>query len=314
MVEFFKPQTGSEIKRRQMLAEQLRTQSAPRKTEMVSGIVLPESPLNALADVIGSGVASYQDKKALDLETQDVEDRRKFLADAIKNSGGDLNSLSGAFLSEPSTMDMGLKLRIAGLEAAQKEQMTPYQEESIALRRDAILGKQEEKEAKKQELADAEGRAAAYAIGENATTRAKIDEVLANDRGINRSTGIIGMFPTIAGSDAANAEADIDTLKARSAFAGLQEMRRNSPTGGALGAIAVQELEMLKNAEASLQRSQSGPEYKKALTEYKAALDSADRAVAEGYKARYGQYPNGYTPAGIGAQPNSGGIKFLGFE
>jgi hypothetical protein len=115
MVEFFKPETEYQVKRRQMLADQLRQQTAPRQTQMVGGIVIPESPLNAIADVVGSGVASYQDRKANELKTQDMESRRKFMADVLRDSGGDTSKLSQALMAEPSTTEMGLKLHMEAL-------------------------------------------------------------------------------------------------------------------------------------------------------------------------------------------------------
>jgi hypothetical protein len=45
---------------------------------------------------------------------------------------------------------------------------------------------------------------------------------------------------------------DLGTIKANLGFNELQEMRNNSPTGGALGQVAVQELDFLQSVEGSL--------------------------------------------------------------
>src|SRR5690606_21711772 len=61
----------------------------------------------------------------------------------------------------------------------------------------------------------------------------------------------------IPGTEAKNLETDLETIKANLGFAELQAMRDASPTGGALGAIAVQELTALQSTIASLDQAQS---------------------------------------------------------
>lgn len=141
---------------------------------------------------------------------------------------------------------------------------------------------------KMKKTAAAEKKLGSYQIGENQTTIAKIDELLGNKKGLEAITGLSSYLPNVSES-ARNAQADLDTLKSRSAFAGLQEMRANSPTGGALGGIAVQELEMLKSAEASLQEAQSPEEFEKALRNYRSALALANKTVKDSYKSVYGE-------------------------
>lgn len=139
-----------------------------------------------------------------------------------------------------------------------------------------------------KKTAAAEKKLGAYQISENQTTIDKIDELLNNKKGLEAITGLSSYLPNVSEA-ARNAQADLDTLKSRSAFAGLQEMRANSPTGGALGGIAVQELEMLKSAEASLQEAQSPEEFQKALQNYRSALSIANKTVGESYKSVYGE-------------------------
>lgn len=312
MVEFFSPDNESEVKRRRLMAEQIRQQAMPKPTEVVSGYAVPQSPLAGLASMLSQGVAGYQSQKADEIEQNDAKMRQQFLLDAIKGAGGDSGLLAEALMSNPAYVDQGIKLYG---DTIKKQEMTPYQEESINIRREAMQQKEDEKAQKRADMMDAEGRRATHAFSENSQTRAKIDELLANETGIDKVTGLSSYLPNVSDS-ARNAQADIDTLKARSAFGGLQEMRMNSPTGGALGQVAVQELEMLKNAEASLQTAQSAEEYTRSLKEYKAALDAADKAVAEAYRDRYGEYPNGYIAptAGVDAtDPRVQKAKELGY-
>lgn len=61
----------------------------------------------------------------------------------------------------------------------------------------------------------------------------------------------------IEGTDAYNLAAELETVKANLGFDRLQEMRDNSPTGGALGGIAIQELIALQSTVANLDPNQS---------------------------------------------------------
>lgn len=66
-------------------------------------------------------------------------------------------------------------------------------------------------------------------------------------------TGFIGGFAKyIPGSNAYVLDRTLETVKANLGFDALQEMRDNSPTGGALGQVAVQELNRLEAAVSAL--------------------------------------------------------------
>ena len=88
----------------------------------------------------------------------------------------------------------------------------------------------------------------------------------------------------------------LKTIEADSAFSALQDMRANSPTGGALGGIAVRELELLGAAKQSLDQSQTEEQLDYNLKEYKRIRTNAVRNVAEAYKEQFGEYPRGYEP------------------
>lgn len=76
--------------------------------------------------------------------------------------------------------------------------------------------------------------------------------------GFNFSTGLAGqILSNVGGRDAYDLKKSIDTIQASLSFDKLQEMRNNSPTGGALGSIAVRELDLLGATIASLDNAQS---------------------------------------------------------
>jgi len=79
--------------------------------------------------------------------------------------------------------------------------------------------------------------------------------------GGSRAIGFESAFPSVPGSAASDFKAVVDTALARLGFEELARMRANSPTGGALGQIAVRELDFLQAAEQSLSLSQSDKQF-----------------------------------------------------
>lgn len=69
----------------------------------------------------------------------------------------------------------------------------------------------------------------------------------------------------IPGTEARDLQAKLTTIKANLGFDRLQQMRDASPTGGALGQVAVQELVALQSTVASLDQAQSPKQLKDAL-------------------------------------------------
>lgn len=82
------------------------------------------------------------------------------------------------------------------------------------------------------------------------------------------TTGLIGSVAgEIPGTTAYDLRRDIDTIKASIGFGELQAMREASPTGGALGQVAVQELTMLQAVLGSLDPNQSDAEISRKLNQ-----------------------------------------------
>jgi len=79
------------------------------------------------------------------------------------------------------------------------------------------------------------------------------------------TAGAGSLMAKVPGSDARNLQAKLETIKANLGFDRLQQMRDMSPTGGALGQVAVQELIALQSTVASLDQAQSPAQLKAAL-------------------------------------------------
>jgi len=112
----------------------------------------------------------------------------------------------------------------------------------------------------------------------------KVDEALAKTGFF--TTGLTGdirstLVGRITGSGAYDLEKTIDTIKANVGFKELQDMLESSPTGGALGQIAVRELDFLQAAVASLEKGQSQDLVRKNLKQVKTHFENWKKAVQQ---------------------------------
>lgn len=101
-------------------------------------------------------------------------------------------------------------------------------------------------------------------------------------------TGAGAIGAKIPGSRWADLATDIERLRTRSGFQTLQDMRNNSPTGGALGNITERELAGLQNASANLQNAQSPESLERSLTQYLIQLYGTKERTNRAYTQRYG--------------------------
>lgn len=112
----------------------------------------------------------------------------------------------------------------------------------------------------------------------------------------NWTAGAGSALARIPGSGARDLQASLDTVRANIGFDRLQQMRESSPTGGALGGIAIQELEMLQAVLGSLDASQSPEQLRANLERLK--------QVYEPIAAKAAAYPNA-AEFGFGGAPST---------
>lgn len=109
-----------------------------------------------------------------------------------------------------------------------------------------------------------------------------------------RSGAFVRSMPTFmqAGSAAYDLAGNIKTIDANAAFNALAEMRQNSPTGGALGAITERELDLLRSSIANLDPNLSQETFFGNLADAKKVyidmLSRLDPAAAEEIRAKPG--------------------------
>lgn len=128
-----------------------------------------------------------------------------------------------------------------------------------------------------------------------------------NHPGLGGITGLRGYFANIPGGDSADAEAKLNTLKSQVGFGVLQDMRNNSKTGGALGAISDKEHPLLQANLGAIEKAQSKEQLQRSLDDIikytEGAKDRMSRAFNTQHPGILGQGP-GITQQ---APPHGGG-------
>ena len=155
------------------------------------------------------------------------------------------------------------------------------------------------KDIKAGEIGDKRARQQQGAIDQADRIITKVDQSLAKVGYLSAGFGgsALGVVP---GSDARNLKSDLETIRANLGFAELQAMRDASPTGGALGQVAVQELVALQSTVASLDQGQSQEQLKARLGEVKKHYENWKNAVKQsraGADAKPSPGPSANIPA-----------------
>ncbi len=129
------------------------------------------------------------------------------------------------------------------------------------------------------ELPQAEARFdQAIASADNVIATAKDAIAMVGPWTSGASGAVLGQIP---GTEAMALTRTVGTIKANLGFDRLQRMRENSPTGGALGQVAVQELEALQSALASLDTSLPAPQLTANLQKVIAHYEGWKKAVEQ---------------------------------
>lgn len=193
-----------------------------------------------------------------------------------RNAAASLNSANARRVSQPQPIsgptnntgtDMGAMTEPMSMTAGEKRALD-YNQKQKAISSKALASTQ-----------------AFHSKMENITK--KIDEVLPR---IGTSTsGFVGSkIASIPGTSAHDLEKDLDTIKANFGFQELQEMRNNSPTGGALGAVTERELALLQSVYSNLENSQSPSQLKKNLGDARKQIVDSWNRVSKAYNSEYG--------------------------
>jgi hypothetical protein len=125
----------------------------------------------------------------------------------------------------------------------------------------------------------------------------KAIKIMDEDTTFNPSTGVFAPLAGILeGSNRAQLEEALNPIKASVAFDALADMRRNSPTGGALGNVSDIELRLLASTLGSLEPRQGEESLKENLRLIK-GITSGDRNALLEWRKKYNPNGKDMTPA-----------------
>ena len=103
------------------------------------------------------------------------------------------------------------------------------------------------------------------------------------------TTGIIGgRLRNFIGTPAYDLKKTVNTIVANIGFNKLQNMRDLSPTGGALGQVAIQELEALQESLGSLDTAQSQEQFLENLNKVQEQINNSWKEVTDAFREGYG--------------------------
>ncbi len=149
-------------------------------------------------------------------------------------------------------------------------------------------GKAEAKENKEKLLVEGVKKQVGTVVG-------KVDEALPQVS--NWTAGLGSLLEKIPGTPARDLAGSVDTIKANIGFKELADMRAASPTGGALGQVAVKELEFLQAAIAALDTGQSPAVLRRNLNQVKTHYQNWAKIMDQHYKTNGGATKSPTQPA-----------------
>lgn len=100
----------------------------------------------------------------------------------------------------------------------------------------------------------------------------------------NWTAGIGQPLSYIPGTGARDLEADLNTIKGNVAFSALQQMRANSPTGGALGNVSDTETKLLSSTLGSIDQAQSPEQLEENLNIIKKTIQGSRERLKTAYE------------------------------
>jgi hypothetical protein len=145
------------------------------------------------------------------------------------------------------------------------EEKEDPRDEVARLQAEELKRKAKQSDEDKKKAQEVYAMKASNSLAKYQNLRSQIKEVKELASGMT-TTGLVGMVTgSVPGTPAYDLAQKVETILANVGFDRLQQMREESPTGGALGQVAVQELVALQNSIANLKQGQSKEQFIKNL-------------------------------------------------
>jgi hypothetical protein len=160
-----------------------------------------------------------------------------------------------------------------------------------AQREETRSAKEMREDEKRQERLDKQAQSANAAIAGADRIINEVGEAKAKVSGF--TAGLGSYLSVLPATEAKDLSKRLTTIKANLGFDRLQQMRDASPTGGALGQVAVQELIALQSTIASLDQDQSPAQLRESLDKIEKSYSNWRETVRQAGKATVGTQPSG---------------------
>jgi hypothetical protein len=166
------------------------------------------------------------------------------------------------------------------------------------------------KEIQNREAKFPQAKTAVASFETSAEKLAKDLETLANSKGLEGITGLIGGRTPAITKEARAAEALYNSIVARGGFNELQNIRASSPTGGALGNVSNAEGQNLRDAYAPLKLTQNASDLRGQLLKAAQETRASVGRIKETFDMTY-EYKNqgGQQGGQVGAKADPLGIR-----
>lgn len=152
-------------------------------------------------------------------------------------------------------------------------------------------------------------RAALSRIEDQANVTAAIDRAI--QLAGSGETGAIGAaMRNVPGTRAFDLDAQLDIIRANIGFDALMEMRANSPTGGALGAVTERELALLQSTLESLNQAQSREQFLDGLNRLRSTYAGSMQRIRAAYEEDFGGQAMDYGAPAAAAQGGGNVIRY----
>ena len=258
-------QAAKQIAETRLAQRQLTSAEITGEREQQLQSALSQLPEDATEQQIQGVLRRYGDPKTV---LQALE--RKNNLDAQLAERRRIQEEQNQFRREQLEKDQNFQMQLARLQADLKAGTTSLQQQLIQEKIDALRQK-------KQDAIDAQLASAEVVVRGTQTVLGKVEE--ANKLVGKATTGIGSYLSIVPGTSARELSSAIATIKSRLGFDQLQQMRNASPTGGALGQVAVKELEALQAAVSSLDQGLSPEALKRNLGQIKQSYENWQNAA-----------------------------------
>ena len=196
-------------------------------------------------------------------------------------------TLGGRAGERPTAQAAAQPAEAAAAEQPTRAQFTPTVQNAPGL----TLQQRQELAAKLQEAKPKVLSGASLMLSQLEDKKNTALKLLNDPNALDAISGTTGKVAVESGLSTRARDANIllQNIKSRNFVLGIQEMRNNSPTGGAVGNVAIPEMESISNIEAGMVVGQSKSQLQQQLRQVVAASDRAAKALRNSLERDYGQ-------------------------